>query len=127
MTCGQEEAPWRRSGLGGGSSNAWGATAAATWGATWSANWWEAHGDHTNNYSCEKAVLVATIFIFLTGFALGSMTTYFTTKAVTGQIVVAGPPPAEPAAEARIYHQRRRTRKAGFDGSEAEHGHHRHH
>ena len=42
------------------------------------------------------------IFIFLIGFALGSITTYLITKAVKGPIVVAGPPPAEPAVEARV-------------------------
>ncbi len=62
-------------------------------------------------------VLVARILVFLIGFALCSITSYLITKALKGPIVVAGPPPAEPAAEAHV---------VSLDKPEAERGHHCH-
>ncbi len=50
----------------------------------------------------EWPVVVVMIFIFLIGFSLGGVTAYLVTKAVQGPIVVAGPPPAEPAVEAPV-------------------------
>ncbi len=50
----------------------------------------------------EWTAVMAMIFTLLTGFALGSITTYLIAQAVKGPIVVAGTPPTEPAAETHV-------------------------
>ena len=47
----------------------------------------------------EWAAVVVMILVFIVGFVLGGMAVYITLKTIRAPIIVAAPPPAEPAVE----------------------------